>query len=534
MLSYLLLLIALMICTALALNRPRSIHQARHRWERRVERSIRRAERRMRSGKRIEGNVSFGIPDLALLYQKKRSRTLGVVMRSDGAVTVHPTFYGKLKGKVTGFVGTRQGKGIIAGAFVAVVASFVINEYAGLLGAPFIFGLNNVWNNGTADGKWSTDGNWSLGHVPADTETAYFDATSTANCSADSTQAMYGLTMAAGYTGTITQSVDMYIGAGGYSQAGGTFTGVTTKYVYCSGNFVYTAGTITTYKINLKMSGSGTSIGVNSLFALEITSNVTISPPSGVLTISGTGSFLKTNVNTILTISSGKYLQLYASDIVNGITNLGTIAGPGTLKFLIYGANNPTSLSGTISSPLLISELSGGGSNSIVILRNDIVTTSTVTVNSDDGTKTCTLDTNGHSLAYNTLTVGTRGALANSSATKSVVRGRSFDSSAGTFTPTNILMVLEGVGTLKLAAGGAVESLIAKGSAMTTLASNVTISNLYAHINPFALGGFTLTQTHPENEYTGLRRPMVKRLRKLDIGPVGLTDGWLQDLGALV
>ena len=74
--------------------------------------------------------------------------------------------------------------------------------------------------------------------------------------------------------------------------------------------------------------------------------------------------------------------------------------------------------------------------------------------------------------------------------------------------------------------------VIAKGTMQ--LLSNITISNLYAHINPLIQGAFTLTKTKPENEYTSIRRPFIRTIKKLDIGAVGLAEAWLEDVGAVI
>ncbi len=66
----------------------------------------------------------------------------------------------------------------------------------------------NTWTNANGTGIWSDDGNWSSGVAPDGSESIRFDATSTDDCfidaGANATLTGVGLTLAAGYTGTIT------------------------------------------------------------------------------------------------------------------------------------------------------------------------------------------------------------------------------------------------------------------------------------------------------------------------------------------
>jgi len=63
--------------------------------------------------------------------------------------------------------------------------------------------------------------------------------------------------------------------------------------------------------------------------------------------------------------------------------------------------------------------------------------------------------------------------------------------------------------------------------------SNVAVGNLFAHPAPVLNNGNTQTLTNPANEFTGLRRPIVLSLTKLNVAS-GLNDQWLNDLGAMV
>jgi len=143
-----------------------------------------------------------------------------------------------------------------------------------------------------------------------------------------------------------------------------------------------------------------------------------------------------------------------------------------------------------------------------------------------------TLDLNGYDLSCNGITVGTRGILLGK--TGKIENCGNTDMSAGTFTPgTSTYITSSASCTIKLAAGGTLYNLIAKTSVII-LGANMTITKLYAHINPMVKGAYTLTLTDPTKEYTGMRRPIRKPIQKLNIGQTCAQCGWMQDLGGLL
>ena len=157
-----------------------------------------------------------------------------------------------------------------------------------------------VWDGGDAASALASDpDNWDTDTAPIAGDDILFDGL---NASADdpctwdlATNSFGNFTIAAEYSGTITQSSDMYIS--GYSQAGGTFTGDVTKWVYCDGSVLKSAGTFTIYKTRFNLLGTGTfssihphSLIVNGIYSF-ITDGITIQ--GGPLTITE---------NSILTI----------------------------------------------------------------------------------------------------------------------------------------------------------------------------------------------------------------------------------------
>src|SRR5256885_14970605 len=78
-------------------------------------------------------------------------------------------------------------------------------------------GLTNNWNDVL---------NWSGGVVPGAADVATFDATSSKNAALNVAVNVAGISIAAGYTGTIAQAGNaVTVGASGWTQTGGTFVG---------------------------------------------------------------------------------------------------------------------------------------------------------------------------------------------------------------------------------------------------------------------------------------------------------------------
>lgn len=102
-----------------------------------------------------------------------------------------------------------------------------------------------TWLGTSGDGKWSTAANWSTNAVPGITETATFTTGCGVNCnvSVDVDVNVGGISILAGYTGTITNTTSTYFGvASNFSQAAGTFNvGATDTEIY--GSMALSGGT---------------------------------------------------------------------------------------------------------------------------------------------------------------------------------------------------------------------------------------------------------------------------------------------------
>lgn len=126
--------------------------------------------------------------------------------------------------------------------------------------------LGITWIGTTGDGLWSTAGNWTNNTIPGASDNAYFNGSCT-NCNATVNGAISvkGIVMASSYTGTLTQGAGnaLTVGASGWSQTAGTFTGsnaaiaMNGSFALSGGTFTSTSGTMTTQR-NFVLSGSPT------------------------------------------------------------------------------------------------------------------------------------------------------------------------------------------------------------------------------------------------------------------------------------
>lgn len=123
-------------------------------------------------------------------------------------------------------------------------------------------GVNRTWDGGGTDGtcgggagdgnKWSCAANWSGDVAPGASDIAVFDTTSTKDVTIASNISVAGISINAGYTGTITQTstFTVTVGSSHYSQADGTFTGgsgtidINGTFTLSGGTFTSTSGTL--------------------------------------------------------------------------------------------------------------------------------------------------------------------------------------------------------------------------------------------------------------------------------------------------
>jgi hypothetical protein len=104
----------------------------------------------------------------------------------------------------------------------------------------------------TSGNGWNTGANWSPTGVPGSGDRAIFDSTTNnTSCTLDATVNVAGILITNAYSGTLTQSADITVGASGWAQASGTFAGgsqaivVNGPFSLSGGTFTGTSGTMT-------------------------------------------------------------------------------------------------------------------------------------------------------------------------------------------------------------------------------------------------------------------------------------------------
>ena len=340
------------------------------------------------------------------------------------------------------------------------------------------------------------------------------------------------------------------------SGTGSVLTGKVDAWFAFSISFTKTAGAITDNSLRLRALSDGATISITSgastsfYQSLDIQGNTTMTNIGGYTGLES-GQF-SIAIGKVLTVNAASFA--INNNALQNMQNLGAIVVTGSAIICASSSSITCSL-GAIDKVTILAQ--AGASGNIIIKMRTPPTLGVVTVNSAHATYTCSLDLNGKSLsASGLITVSTRGIISSSvpgatikalggvtvaangslDATniKQIENSGNFDSSAGTFTPgTSTYITSSASCTIKLAAGGTIYNLIAKTSVII-LGANMTITKLYAHINPMVKGAYTLTLTDPTKEYTGMRRPIIKPIQKLNIGQTRAQCGWMQDLGALL
>jgi len=215
-----------------------------------------------------------------------------------------------------------------------------------------------------ADANWSAVSSWDGGaSVPATTDAIVFDATSIKNCTIDNLGTWSGgtFTIAATYSGIISQNTGINITTAAYSQAAGTFTAhaaatfTSTTYSVSAG--VFTQGgvfTCTTFGVTGSGTFTGGSAGMTT-GALTFSNTASLTATSGTWSCSGS----MTLANTPTFNAHGGTIALVASTTVtinmSGVTfNLVTIniTGIGSGLTISSGTTiplgaSPTTVTGT-------------------------------------------------------------------------------------------------------------------------------------------------------------------------------------------
>lgn len=381
-----------------------------------------------------------------------------------------------------------------------------------------------------------------------------FTSAHTGQCTINQALTFGAITLENGCGTVIQGAVDF-----GYTSliiGGGVWTGVVTQWqTLIGGAIVKTGGTLTNLKTRLKTVGS-TSISLNAetiFYSFWNTGTLNITSSSNI--------YVGYNISTNITIFKNEgvihtlaNIYHYAYNSSNTILNTGEIHSV-SKKIVMMVANQPV-IDLRILDISLDLMLVNTASSKTITLSSDLTVQNgkTITLSSLDALGVLTYDVSGRRIK-GAVVVGTRAVLKSSVSGANLYADSITVLADGSFDRANINMIQcdgnidmsagasengtetwvlgGGVGkTIKLAAAQSMYNVVVKGSASPRLLANATIANLYAHVNTIDANGFTLAQTHPEKEYAGLRRPIVIPVKKLDIGPTCLADGWMQELGA--
>ncbi|MGZ6379047.1 MAG: hypothetical protein ACXWO2_10920, partial [Candidatus Limnocylindrales bacterium] len=214
------------------------------------------------------------------------------------------------------------------------------------VGQP-VHGATRTWTGLGPSNNWNDALNWSGNAVPGAADVATFDGTSSKNATINVAANVLGVTIAAGYGGTITQAagIAVTVGATGFSQAAGAFAGGTAA-ITVNGPFSISGGAYASTNGTLSVSGAYTH-----------TLGGTFAPAAGTVAFTG-------GVATIDVAVSETFNNLTFSAGAKTVTAGETLVATGALT-LTGGSIN----TGTVAAQGAISQAStfGGGTGTLLI-----------------------------------------------------------------------------------------------------------------------------------------------------------------------
>jgi len=215
----------------------------------------------------------------------------------------------------------------------------------------FATSANRYWVVAILPGNWNSAGNWSatsggLGGagVPGPGDVAIFDGgllgLESGNCTINAPVSVSGITVSAGYGGTISQGANTIAVSGAASFAGGTFAGGSVA-ITIGGTFTIAGTAFTSTSATMTLNGnaaltSGSFAHNNGTVAFTGSGLQTITAPGGetfynfILNNSGPGIQLENNIS----IATGLTMTVGNIDLNGNNLTLGTsAANPGTLAY---------------------------------------------------------------------------------------------------------------------------------------------------------------------------------------------------------
>lgn len=318
-----------------------------------------------------------------------------------------------------------------------------------------------VWDGEGSDDLASNPENWHLvaggtvtNDVPLANGLPVVFRDSTKDCTWDidsSTFTPHAIAMMKTYGGNITQApgVEIGIGPGGLSIAGGKLRGNSEDYIRSAGS-IYAYAASLPYENKLMMTGDHTMIlastyqNILTLRELRVEADVIWACPGGGAMIIDVGAY-KT-----LTIADGALLRWYQYYIGGApFYNNGTIAsiGSGRMEFAHMSSLSYPDL-GNLECNLVISRHTTSTNNAKVTLTSPLITTGYIRVQSMHDTATMVVDAADYDISAGDISLGIRSALLGGSGT---ITTSAWDSAAGTWTPEESTVVLRDGGSAVLA-----------------------------------------------------------------------------------
>ena len=339
---------------------------------------------------------------------------------------------------------------------------------------PYFSGVTRTWA-ATGNSYSGIAANWSPAGVPATGDNITFDATSTFNCIWNTSVTLGIMMIAATYTGTITQSVDYT--CWNFIWAAGTYTSSPTgKWLTIQNNYTRTGGSLSGYTVNARFSGPTTNCSTSTSNSFR---SVTIDGYLHLKNYIVVGGYLNVSAGATLSVeyatSAGLGVLLAYSYASGQIFNDGTITGPGKILLSLFGRDSGLNI-GSCSNRISIETHSvSAGANRVCTLTGPLQGVSSVSVQSNHTTYTCTLIQNGQTISTGTngFLVGGKGIVILDSTT--VATSGNWDSSAGTVNWGTSTLNMTGTSkTLKTAIGSQPYNLQVPGTISTTSSLNIT------------------------------------------------------------
>lgn len=226
-----------------------------------------------------------------------------------------------------------------------------------------------TWDGGGTTSNWSEPANWSSNLVPTAADVAVFNGTSTKNATIDTSVSLLGLSMSAGYTGTVTQAGintitttgggDLVVTSGTFNAGvgtisvadqfvvnGGTFNAATGLLIVDGGDFVVTAGTFNPGAGTVRFNRLAITININvnqNFHNVEVTegNNLALTVSSGdTIIVNGTLTLADGVVNTGAIKARGNVIQGEFFD--GGTSQLDFDNAPLAQVYTVNGGTSPS------------------------------------------------------------------------------------------------------------------------------------------------------------------------------------------------